>query len=53
MLRKYRNRWGHVDEPWNDVKLMEQPEVTERELEYMAVFASRALRRTIYENPWV
>lgn len=50
VLRKYRNRWVHVDEPWNDSKLLEQPDVTERELESMALFAARALRRTIYEN---
>lgn len=53
VLRKYRNRWVHVAEPWNDSKLLEQPEVTERELEDMALFAARALRRTIYENQWV
>ncbi|MBN8746588.1 MAG: hypothetical protein J0I65_03675 [Variovorax sp.] len=53
VLRKYRNRWVHVDEPWNDSKLLEQPGVTERELEDMALFAARALRRTIYENQWV
>jgi hypothetical protein len=52
-LRKYRNRWVHVNEPWNDTKLLEQPEATERELEDMALFAARALRRTIYENQWV
>jgi hypothetical protein len=42
----------HVDEPWNDAKLLERPEETERELEQMAFFAARALRRTIYENQW-
>lgn len=48
-----RTKWVHVDDPWNDSKLLEQPEVTERELEDMALFAARALRRTIYENKWV
>lgn len=52
-LRKYRNRWVHVDDPWNDSDLLEKPEDTVRELERMAFFAARALRRTIYENPWV
>ena len=52
-LRKYRNRWVHVDDPWNDAKLLEQPEIKERELEDMALFAARVLRRTIYENQWV
>lgn len=52
-LRKYRNKWVHVDDPWNDMGLLERPEETERELEDMALFAARALRRTIYENQWV
>ena len=53
ILRKYRNKWVHVDDPWNDASLLERPEETERELEQMAFFAARALRRTIYENQWV
>lgn len=52
-LRKYRNKWVHVDEPWNDENILERPEETEQELERMAFFAARALRRTIYENQWV
>jgi hypothetical protein len=52
-LRKYRNGWVHVDEPWNDSSLLERREETERELERMAFFAARALRRMIYENQWV
>jgi hypothetical protein len=53
MLRRYRNKWVHVDEPWNDESLLERPEEAEQELERMAFFAARALRRTIYENQWV
>lgn len=52
-LRKYRNKWVHVDEPWNDGQLLERPEETEHELEKMALFAVRSLRRSIYENQWV
>jgi hypothetical protein len=52
-LRKYRNKWVHVDDPWNDTNLLAKPEETEQELEVMALFAARILRRTIYENPWV
>jgi hypothetical protein len=52
-LRRYRNRWVHVDEPWEDMQLSEAPEHTAQELEDMAFFAARALRRTIYENQWV
>lgn len=49
-LRKYRNRWVHVETPWSDESLIEKPEMVKRELELMAFFAARALRRTIYEN---
>jgi hypothetical protein len=52
-LRKYRNKWVHVDEPWDDASLLERPEEMERELKGMALFAARALRRTIYEHQWV
>ena len=52
-LRKYRNKWVHIDEPWNDASLLERPEETEQELERMAFFATRALRSTIYDNQWV
>lgn len=52
-LRKYRNKWVHIDDPWDDAGLLERPEDTEFELEQMALFAAHALRRTIYENQWV
>jgi hypothetical protein len=52
-LRKYRNRWVHVDDPWCDSNLIEKPQEVDSELERMAFFAARALRRAIYENPWV
>ncbi|BFM22069.1 hypothetical protein [Gilvimarinus japonicus] len=52
-LRKYRNKWVHVNDPWDDQKLLYDPEESEKELEEMALFAARALRRTIYENQWV
>lgn len=53
VLRRYRNKWVHVDEPWNDASLLENPEDTEQELERMALFAARALRRTVYESQWM
>lgn len=52
-LRIYRNKWVHVDDPWDDESLLEKPELYENELEEMAFFAAKVLRRTIYENPWV
>lgn len=52
-LRKYRNKWVHIDSPWEDSALLERPDVIDRELEEMALFAVRTLRRTIYGNQWV
>lgn len=52
-LRKYRNRWVHVDEPWDDLQLLNFPDTVSEELEEMARFSVRTLRQTIYENPWV
>jgi hypothetical protein len=52
-LRKYRNKWVHVDDPWSDGELLQKPVETENELEEMAFFAVRILRRTIYENQWI
>ena len=49
-LRKYRNKWVHVNDPWDDQRLLDTPDESEKELEGMALFAARALRRTIYEN---
>ena len=52
-LRKYRNKWVHVNNPWDDQNLLDDPEESEKELEEMALFAARLLRRTIYENQWI
>jgi hypothetical protein len=52
-LRRYRNKWVHVNDPWEDAALLEAPEKMEEELERMAFFAARQLRRTIYANPWI
>ena len=42
-LRRYRNKWVHVDQPWNDGPLIERPEAVGTELKDMAVFACRVL----------
>jgi hypothetical protein len=52
-LRKYRNRWVHISDPWDDQDLLLEPEQHEEELAEMAEFAVRAMRRTIYANPHV
>ena len=53
ILRKYRNKWVHVAEPWEDEALLQEPEKHEAELEEMAKRCAVALRRTIYTNPWI
>jgi len=52
-LRKYRNKWVHVNDPWDDQRLLNAPEESEKELEEMALFAAKILRRIIYANQWV
>jgi hypothetical protein len=52
-LRKYRNKWVHVADPWEDQALIENPKEHEDELEKMAILGVKALRQTIYSNPWV
>lgn len=53
ILRKYRNKWVHITDPWDDNTLLESPEKHEVELEEMARRCAVALRRTIYTNPWI
>ncbi|HEY5959833.1 MAG TPA: hypothetical protein VIV60_24935 [Polyangiaceae bacterium] len=52
-LRKYRNSWVHVGDPSDDSRPLENPQVVVQELESMAQFAVRVLRRTIYADPWL
>jgi hypothetical protein len=53
LLRRYRNKWVHVDDPNDDSVLLDEPDSMERELEAMAWLAVRAIRRTIYSVQWV
>lgn len=52
-LRSYRNRWVHVEAPWEDSQVLERPEALHQELDEMARFAVRTLRRTIYSDQWL
>lgn len=52
-LRKQRNKWVHVNDPWNDLPLIHEPETFVEELEEMAEVAIRALREVLYENQWI
>ena len=51
-LRKYRNRWVHVSDPWDDQVLLENPAQAESELERMALLAVKSMLRTIYSSQW-
>lgn len=52
-LRRYRNRWVHVQDARNDRLLLDSQDRVETELEEKARTAIVALRRTLYENQWV
>jgi hypothetical protein len=52
-IRRYRNGWVHVDDPWDDEHLLENPEKAEEELFDMAKRVVVVLRKTIYDNPWI
>ncbi|MCK4355830.1 hypothetical protein KAW44_01970 [Candidatus Bipolaricaulota bacterium] len=53
LLRRYRNKWVHIADPWADEALLDSAESYETELEGMAKRCAVALRRTIYTNPWI
>lgn len=51
-LRKYRNQWVHVAEPWEDDGCEYSAE-SEALLEEVAKRCLVAMRRTVYSNPWI
>ena len=52
-LRRYRNKWVHVNDPWEDHFLLENPDRHEKELEEIAILAARVLRKVLYSFQWV
>ena len=52
-LRKYRNKWVHVEAPVEDADLLSNPEKHQQKLEEMALLAIKSLRRTIYTEQLV
>ncbi|HOX30907.1 MAG TPA: hypothetical protein PLB91_01180 [Spirochaetales bacterium] len=52
-LRKYRNKWVHVDSPWDDRLPLQKTDEIEMELEQMSFFAVSCLLQTLYENQGV
>lgn len=53
LLRKYRNKWVHVNDPWQDDDLLTNPDKYGEELEKMACLAIKSMRRCIYTTQWV
>lgn len=47
-IRRFRNRWAHVNDPHDDDDLLARPEYHEKRLEEFATFAIEQLRRVIY-----
>ena len=52
-LRRFRNRWVHVEQPGEDEHLLERPEYHEIELEEMATLAVRSMLRVLYSEQWL
>ena len=52
-LRRYRNKWVHVEDPSDDEELLNKPEYVEEELVDMARTAITALLKTIYLEQWI
>lgn len=53
ILREYRNKWVHVDNPWGDEEILQSPEEYEKEIEGKSMEAIKTLRKVLYENPWI
>jgi hypothetical protein len=53
MIRRFRNSWVHVDDPWDDSALLENPEQSENDLFEIARRSLIVLRKTVYSNPFI
>ncbi len=52
-LRKFRNRWVHVEYPTEDKHLLEKPDYHESELEETSKLAIRSMLRVLYSAQWL
>lgn len=52
-LRKYRNKWVHVDDPSADSDLLSKPDYHEEEIMHFAKKAILILLKNLYSNQWV
>jgi hypothetical protein len=53
ILRRYRNRWVHVNQPWDDDSLLQEPEAVEEELLDMSKRSVAAMMKVLFWNQWV
>lgn len=52
-LRKFRNKWVHVNDPHDDKDLIERPEYHENELEEVAKKSIHTMLKCLYANPMI
>ncbi len=52
-LRKFRNAWVHVKDPWDDQAVQGDFDVGNRALFGEAVRALHTMREVLYDNQWV
>ena len=52
-LRRFRNKWVHVNNPWDDQVLLEDPKAQQHELESAAMNAVTLLHRIIFTEQWI
>lgn len=52
-LRKFRNKWVHVNDPTNDQDLLERPDFYENELEEFSKKAIKTMLKVLYSNPFI
>lgn len=52
-LRKYRNKWVHVNDPSEDTDLLIRPDYFEKELADFAKTTIRTMLRTLYFKPFI
>lgn len=52
-LRRYRNRWVHVAEPWDDEPLLDGPNALDEELFRMSKRCTEAMMRVLFSSQWV
>lgn len=53
ILRKFRNKWIHVNDPSNDEDLLKRPEYYEDELADFSMLTIKTMLKILYSNPYI